>query len=132
MARRAAVTYYSDVSGLEITEEGAAFSSVSMATRSRWTYRLRSKKLRGRHSRRSSLPPEQRLSQAPSACAKKIKCSLRKDRRPHPQNLGALECFDVPARARVPELVREAYQAANAQHDAHGVRRLSSPGSLPR
>ncbi|TIC79902.1 Lsr2 family protein [Nocardioides sp. GY 10113] len=133
MARRTIVTYYSDLSGAEIRSEGVGvpFGLDGDAFE-------------------IDLSPEEhealREALAPFvAAARRVRTTSSHDPRsvndeskaglPDPQTLRqwALENgFDVPARGRVPELVREAYKAAHVHRDVTTIGRLLSPMSQSR
>lgn len=130
MAQRIVVAYYSDLSGVEIAnnDAGTQFS------------------LDGADYEIDLTSGEQsalREGLAPFVSAARAVAKPGEPRRPVPQPSAAdvdrpnkvlrewaeENGFDVPARGRVPELVREAYGVAHSHQDVESVERLLDPGS---
>ena len=133
MARRTVVTYYSDLSGAEIGSEGVGVRFG----------------LDGDAFEIDLSPEEHEALREALAPFVAVARQARTASTPHPRSANdeskaglpdsrtlrqwALENgFDVPSRGRVPELVREAYKAANVHRDVTTIGRLLSPMSRSR
>lgn len=116
MARRTVVTYYSDISGVEIAEEGVGVQF--SLDRDSFEIDLSAKE---HETLRQALAPF--VAAARAAAPTPATRPRKRDGAPPADGPDARTLriwgyengFDVPARGRVPELVREAYQAAKAQ-----------------
>lgn len=133
MARRTVVTYYSDLSGVEIDQSsmGVQFS-------------LDGDSFEIDLSRDEHEALQQAL--APFVAAARVATSKRTPGRTASSQASAStepdsrtlrtwaheNGFDVPARGRIPELVREAYKAANVHRDVTTIARLLKPMSRSR
>ncbi len=134
MVRRTVVTYYSDLSGVEIAEEGVGvqFSldgdsfEIDLSAEEHETLRQALAPFVAAARAAAPIPGTTRPRKgggAPTANGPDAR-TLR--------IWGHENGFDVPARGRLPELVREAYQAANANRDVAAISRLLTPGPPPR
>lgn len=130
MARRTVVKYYSDISGAEIAKDGVGVQF----------------SLDG-DSFEIDLSAEEhealRQALAPFVAAARSAVPVPRTTRPRKGDVAHTEDgpdaralrtwgrengFDVPARGRVPELVREAFQAANANRNFTVTGRPAAPG----
>lgn len=133
MARRTVVAFYSDLSGVEIGQEGVGVQfgldgdsfeiDLSAAEHEALREALAPFVAAARVSRPAPAKSGSTSSQARVATEPDSR-TLR---------LWAHENgFDVPARGRVPELVREAYKATNAHRGVTAISRLLTPVSQSR
>ena len=129
MARRTVVTYCSDLSGVDISDEGVGvqFSldgdsfEIDLSAEEHETLRQALAPFVAA-ARAAAIPGTTRPRKgdgAPTADGPDAR-TLR--------IWGHENGFDVPARGRVPELVRESYQSANAHRDVAAISRLLTPG----
>lgn len=130
MARRSVVTYFSDLSGVEIPEAGVGVQ-FSLDGDS-FEIDLSAEE---RESMVQALAPfvaaAREVGPISGAARAQQGDGGRTTEEPDARTLriwGHENGFDVPARGRVPELVREAYQAANANRDVVAISRLLAPG----
>lgn len=133
MARRTVVTYHSDLSGAEIGSEGVGVPfgldgdgfEIDLSPEEHEALReaLAPFVAAARQVRTTS-------SHHPRSVNDELKAGLPDSRT---LRQWALENgFDVPSRGRVPELVREAYKAANVHRDVSTSGRLLGPTSRSR
>lgn len=133
MAQRTVIVYYSDLSGAEIDEQGVGVRFELDGT----AYEI--DLAEDEHDAlRAALAPFVAASRpARTEPTRQLGASSAANRRDEPSS-GALRQwarengFDVPTRGRVPELVREAYKAANSHRDVASIKRLLTPASNRR
>ncbi|MEP9382929.1 Lsr2 family protein [Nocardioides sp. KR10-350] len=133
MSRRTVVTYYSDLSGAEIGSEGVGvpFSLDGDA----FEIDLSPEEHEALREALAPFVAAARQVRTPSSHQPRSVNDESKAGLPDSRTLRqwALENgFDVPSRGRVPELVREAYKAANVHRDMTTIGRLLSPMSQSR
>lgn len=133
MAQRTVIAYYSDLSGAEIDEQcvgvrfeldGSAYEidlaedeqDALRAALAPFVAAARPARTEPKGQPRASVTAHDRDDPSPGA--------MREWARENG--------FDVPARGRVPELVREAYKAANSHRDVATIKRLLTPVSNRR
>lgn len=133
MARRTVVTYYSDLSGVEIAEDGVGvqFSldgdsfEIDLSAEEHDTLRRALAPFVAAAGAALTVPSITRPCKGDGA---------PKADGPDARTLriwGQENGFDVPPRGRVPDLVREAYQAANDNRDVAAIGRVAAPGPPP-
>ncbi|WP_377639283.1 Lsr2 family protein [Oryzobacter terrae] len=133
MARRTVVAYYSDLSGVEIDDKGVGvrFELDGIA----YEIDLAEDEL---DALRAAFAPfvaaaRPARTEAQGQSRASVTAPGRDDPTPSAMREWARENgFDVPTRGRVPELVREAYKAANSHRDVATIRRLLTPVSNRR
>lgn len=130
MAQRTVVTYYSDLSGAEIDEKcaGVRFELDGSA----YEIDLAEDE---QDALRAALAPfvaAARPARPEPEGPPPASVTARDRDNPSPgamREWARKNGFDVPSRGRVPELVREAYKAANSHRDVATIKRLLTPVS---
>lgn len=133
MSRRTVIAYYSDLSGAEIDEQGVGVRFELDGT----SYEIDLAEDEQDALRAALAPFVAAARPARTDPQGQPRASVtargRDDPTPSAMREWARENgFDVPARGRVPELVREAYKAANSHRDVATIKRLLTPVSNRR
>ena len=128
MAQRTVIVYYSDLSGAEIDERGVGVRFELDGT----AYEI-DLAANEHDALRAALAPFVSASRpARTEPTHQPRASSAADRRVEPSASALRQWarengFDVPTRGRVPELVREAYKAANSHREVASIKRLLTP-----
>lgn len=133
MARRTVVTYYSDLSGVEIGQEGVGVQFGLDGDS--FEIDLSADEHAALQEALAPFVAVARVSRPAPAKSGSTSSQERVATEPDSRTLRLWaheNGFDVPARGRVSELVREAYKAANAHRDVTAISRLLTPPSQSR
>ena len=130
MAQRTVIAYYSDLSGAEIGAQGVGVRFELDGT----AYEIDLAEEEQDALRAALAPFVAAARPAPKEQPRaSVMAHVPEDPSPRAMREWARENgFDVPSRGRVPELVREAYKAANSHRDVASIRRLLTPASSRR
>jgi hypothetical protein len=123
MAQRTVIAYYSDLSGTEIDEQGVGVRFELDGT----AYEIDLAKDEQDALRTALAPFVAAARPAGTQAEGRPRASVTAPGRNDPSPWAMREWarqngFDVPTRGRVPELVREAYRAANSHRDVTTIR----------